>query len=99
MFIRKAEYEELKRENMKLSSENKILRFKLDKTQEERDDFKTSLEDEQQENYRQHKKLLAIERALDSVYESYNNILKVINKIRNIIKNNELADANQTNSN
>ena len=87
MFIRKREYEELKHENTKLKSENNVLRNRLEITQAEKADYKEQLEKEQQENYKQHKQLLAIEKALDLVYGTYNDILKVVNIIRKAIKN------------
>ena len=98
MFIKKEEYLKLQQLNVDLEKENERLKNKTEKLETEKQGIKQDLEEEHLENYKQHKKLLAIEKLLNLTFGSYKELLKFRNKVQSIIKN-ELADANQTNSN
>ena len=98
MFIKKEEYLKLQQLNVDLKIESERLRNKIEKLEVEKQGIKQDLEEEHLENYKQHKKLLAIEKLLNLTFGSYKELLKFRNKVQNIIKN-ELADTNLTNSN
>lgn len=65
---------------------------KLEETQKE---LRTEIEDEHLENYRNHKKLLAIEKLLQD--QDYNNIENLKNRIRTILNKKELVDLPKSN--
>ena len=95
MFIKKEEYDTLINKNEQLKYENEELKSRIAKFEIDKNQKIQELREEYEENKKLHKKLLAIERALDSVYGSYNDILKVVNTIRKAIKN-EPSTSDQT---
>ena len=98
MFIKKEDYKNMQVQIIRLQKENKLKDIQIKNLEEEKQNIKSDLENEHLENYEQHKKLLKIERALKNGFGNYSNLLNFRNKVQSIIKN-ELADANQTNSN
>ncbi len=69
-------------------TEIKELKTKVNKQEESIKELRTEIEDEHLENYRHHKKLLAIERILKE--QDYNSIDNLKNKIRTILDKKEL---------
>lgn len=91
MFIRKDKFNNFENELIKLTAENNRLNNSINKLEKEKQNIKNNLENEHLENYRQHKKLLAIERLLNSSFGSYKDLLEFRNKVQEILKN-ELSD-------
>lgn len=69
--------------------------MKISKLEETQKDLRTEIEDEHLENYRNHKKLLAIEKLLQE--QDYNNIENLKNRIRTILNKKELVDLTKSN--
>lgn len=72
------------RENLK-NAENKIERM-----EENQKNLRAEIEEEHLENYRNHRKLLAIEKLLQE--QDYNNTENLKNKIRTILNKKELVN-------
>lgn len=85
MFIRKSLHSKIvKEKEAKITElENKIKRL-----EESQKDLRTEIEDGHLENYRNHRKLLAIERLLKE--QDYNSINNLKNQIRTILNKKEL---------
>ena len=69
--------------------------MKISKLEETQKELRTEIEDEHLENYRNHKKLLAIEKLLQD--QDYNNIENLKNRIRTILNKKELVDLPKSN--
>lgn len=77
------------RENLK-NAENKIERM-----EENQKNLRAEIEEEHLENYRNHRKLLAIEKLLQE--QDYNNTENLKNKIRTILNKKELVNLPSSN--
>ena len=88
MFIRKDEYLDLESERAELKKENDRLSKKILALEDEKQRIKNDLEEEHLENYRQHKKLLAIKKLIGKSLGSYKNLLDIVKDIKK-----ELADS------
>lgn len=87
MFIRKDEYLDLESERAELKKENDRLSKKILALEEEKTRIKNDLDKEHQENFRHHKKLLAIKKLISKSLGSYKNLLDIVKDIKR-----ELAD-------
>lgn len=77
------------RNNLEIA-ENKIKKMK-----ESQEELRNEIEEEHLENYRNHKKLLAIEKVLQE--QDYNNIDNLKKKIKTILDKKELVDLPKSN--
>lgn len=89
MFIRKERLAILEAQIGILQEENNRQKNKIEKLEEEKQNIKNDLENEHLENYKQHKKLLAIERLLNGNFESYKDLLQFRNKIKALVNDSQ----------
>jgi hypothetical protein len=68
---------------------------KIKRLEASQKDLKSEIEDEHLENYKQHRKLLEIEKLLQE--QDYNSIENLKNKIRTILNKKELVDLLKSN--
>ena len=80
MFIRKSLHNKIVKTK---EAEITELKNTVNKQEESIKELRTEIEDEHLENYRHHKKLLAIERLLQE--QDYNNVENLKNRIRTIL--------------
>lgn len=85
MFIRKSLHNKIVKAKEKEITE---LNNKVNRQEESIKELRTEIEDEHLENYRHHRKLLAIERLLKE--QDYNSVENLKNKIRTILNKKEL---------
>lgn len=85
MFIRKSLHNKIVKTK---EAEITELKNTVNKQEESIKELRTEIEDEHLENYRHHKKLLAIERLLQE--QDYNNVENLKNRIRTILNKKEL---------
>lgn len=89
MFIRKERLAILEAQIGRLQEENIRQKNKIEKLEEEKQNIKNDLENEHLENYKQHKKLLAIERLLNGNFGSYKDLLQFRNKIKALVNDSQ----------
>ena len=99
MFIKKLEYDALMNENKQLKDENEELKNRIAKLETEKNQAIQEYREEYEENRELHRTLVTIKEALKIAFGRVSNLMKFRNKVQDIIKKYELADANQTNSN
>lgn len=80
---------EASRKNLEIA-ENKIKKMK-----ESQEELRNEIEEEHLENYKNHRKLLAIEKVLQE--QDYNNIDNLKKKIKTILDKKELVDLPKSN--
>lgn len=92
MFKRTKELQSLvdaSRENLKIAED------KIKKMKESQEELRSEIEEEHLENYRNHRKLLAIRKVLQE--QDYNNIDNLKKKITTILDKKELVDLPKSN--
>lgn len=80
---------DVSRENLKIAED------KIEKMKESQEELRSEIEEEHLENYRNHRKLLAIRKVLQE--QDYNNIDNLKKKITTILDKKELVDLPKSN--
>ena len=99
MLIKKIEYDALINENKELKNENQELKNRIAKLETEKNQVIQEYREEYEENKELHRTLVNIKETLKISYGRVFNLIKFRDKVQEVIKKYELADANQTNSN